>query len=45
MTQMEKNVPKILIVDDVEANRFLLRDMIQDMAKALTRNKHREAER
>lgn len=31
MTQMEKNVPKILIVDDVEANRFLLRDMIQDM--------------
>ncbi|MBO5486100.1 MAG: response regulator, partial [Eubacterium sp.] len=26
-----KDVPRILIVDDVEANRFVLRDIIQEM--------------
>ncbi len=31
MNQGTKGVPKILIVDDVDTNRFLLRDIISDM--------------
>ena len=31
MDALNKNVPKILIVDDVETNRFILRDVILDM--------------
>lgn len=31
MSQDKKNVEKILIIDDVDANRFVLRDIIMDM--------------
>lgn len=31
MTQEIQNIPRILIVDDVDTNRFMLRDIIQDM--------------
>ena len=31
MEALNKNVPRVLIVDDVEANRFILRDVIWDM--------------
>ena len=31
MEAMNKSVPRVLIVDDIEANRFILRDVILDM--------------
>ena len=31
MEALNKNVPRVLIVDDVETNRFILRDIILDM--------------
>ena len=31
MDALNKNVPRVLIVDDVETNRFILRDVILDM--------------
>ena len=31
MEALNKNVPRVLIVDDVETNRFILRDVILDM--------------
>lgn len=31
MTEANKDIPRILIVDDVEANRFILSDIIADM--------------
>ena len=31
MEALNKNVPRVLIVDDVEANRFILRDVILEM--------------
>ncbi len=31
METMNNNIPRILIVDDIEANRFILRDVILDM--------------
>ena len=31
METASKAIPRILIVDDVEANRFILRDVIKDM--------------
>ena len=31
METLNKNIPRVLIVDDVETNRFILRDVISEM--------------